>query len=115
MNAGAVECGQDDDVHVEQLHADDPPCDAAEPGEVRFCRPREKESERHEEPEDDQEPGEHIPGVGISDNEVLRLLGDVGVPIKQVLLKPNEGQENVKAEDHFAKKVVCSTVTTPCR
>ena len=106
MNAGAVECGQDDDVHVEQLHADDPARDAAEPGAVRFCRPREEESERHEEPEDNQEPGEYIPGFGISDDEVLRLLGDVGVPIKHVLAKADVGPENGKGEEPFPHDVV---------
>ena len=46
MNAGAVQRGQDNDIHVEQLHADNPTGERAKPGEVLLRRAQEEDGER---------------------------------------------------------------------
>ena len=54
----------------------------------------------------DQEPGEHIPGFRVSNDEILRLLRDVGVPIEHVLAEADVGPENGEGEEPFPHDVV---------
>src|SRR5437763_9427455 len=105
-HAGAVERGQDHDVDIDELHENDPAGDQTKPVRILFRSAQKQDRKRHEEPADDEEQAERIPGFRVSPDKIFRLFRHVRVPDEHVLAEADVSPEYGEREHPFPHDVV---------
>src|SRR5438105_4314880 len=106
MRAVTMQRRQNDNVDVEHLHQDEPAGEKTETMRILFEALHEQKCEGNKEPADHQQGAKGPPRLRVSQNEILRLLRDVGVPDEHVLAETDVGPENTEGEHPLSHDVV---------
>ena len=101
-----LEVRHDDPVEVDAVHEEHPTRGGEDPPGGAFGRLGEKKEEGHKEVADDEEDREEGPGAGVAVDEEPSFLGDVGVPLEEVLAEGDVTPEDGEGEKEHAHDVV---------